>query len=204
MESTGQERRARHLERRRQAILEAAARVFARKGFDKATTREIAQEAEISEGTIYNYFASKQKLLEALVGVVQGEFTAIVSALPLSIDPRENLMLAMERVLGVIAQHATMIRGLVAALWDQSRGLECYLIPGAQDLILVVEQYLQAGISAGRLRPCDIHAVARMLMGMVVFIALPHLRGLEPAPSATERRRQAELLTTVFLYGLRV
>ena len=66
MGSTGEERRARRAKERRQGILEAAARVFARKGFEKATTREIAQEADVSEGTIYNYFASKTRRFQRI------------------------------------------------------------------------------------------------------------------------------------------
>jgi AcrR family transcriptional regulator len=48
-------------------ILNAAAMVFNEKGFDRATTREIAREAAISEGTIYNYFPAKRDLLLSLV-----------------------------------------------------------------------------------------------------------------------------------------
>lgn len=53
-----------HLNATRQnQILEAAAKVFARKGFHPTTTKDIAKEAGIAEGTIYNYFPSKTALL---------------------------------------------------------------------------------------------------------------------------------------------
>ena len=48
---------------RRNQILDAAARVFAEKGFHLATTKDIAKQAGISEGTIYNYFDNKMALL---------------------------------------------------------------------------------------------------------------------------------------------
>ena len=50
-------------ETRRTQILEAAARVFARRGFDRATIQDIARAAKLSEGSIYNYFRSKEELL---------------------------------------------------------------------------------------------------------------------------------------------
>src|SRR5438034_6569134 len=56
------------VDRRRAQILEAASRVFARKGFHRTTVREVAREAGIADGTIYLYFASKQELLLALLG----------------------------------------------------------------------------------------------------------------------------------------
>jgi len=51
----------------KELILQAAASVFNQKGFERTTTREIAKKAEISEGTIYNYFPTKRDLLLSLV-----------------------------------------------------------------------------------------------------------------------------------------
>jgi len=47
------------IEERRNQILDAAARLFARKRYRGATIREIAREAGAAEGSIYNYFDSK-------------------------------------------------------------------------------------------------------------------------------------------------
>ncbi len=58
------------VEERRRQILDAAAAVFARRGYHRARTREIADEAGVSEGTVYNYFKSKEDLLISLVGRV--------------------------------------------------------------------------------------------------------------------------------------
>ncbi|MBE9508961.1 MAG: helix-turn-helix transcriptional regulator, partial [Chloroflexi bacterium] len=59
--------RAQLIEARRAQILNAAATVFAEKGFHRATTREIARVADVSEGTIYNYFDSKEDLLVGII-----------------------------------------------------------------------------------------------------------------------------------------
>jgi AcrR family transcriptional regulator len=48
---------------RKNQILDAAAALFAEKGFHPTTTRDIAKQAGISEGTIYKYFDSKTALL---------------------------------------------------------------------------------------------------------------------------------------------
>ncbi len=201
--STSGERRARHAEERRQDILEAAASVFARKGFEKATTREIAQQAEVSEGTIYNYFASKQQLLTALASMVQEKVTAILPEPPSAGDDRANIIEAIEQVLTVIAEHVVVIRGLLTALWDQGYGFHGYLVPGVHRLVARVEDYLRVRVAAGALRACDVHTVARMVMGMVIYLAMPYVQGIEPIPSAEQRRNQAELLVSVLLDGLR-
>jgi AcrR family transcriptional regulator len=61
-----QERKEREKERRRQQIMVAAKRVFSEKGFTKATMEDIAQEAELSPGTLYLYFRNKEELYASL------------------------------------------------------------------------------------------------------------------------------------------
>lgn len=55
-------RRAENKERTRQAILQAALDLFSRKGFFGTTTREISDKAKIAEGTLFNYFRTKEDL----------------------------------------------------------------------------------------------------------------------------------------------
>ncbi|MCB2227796.1 MAG: TetR/AcrR family transcriptional regulator [Desulfarculaceae bacterium] len=50
-------------EARKEQILKAAERIFARKGYHDSTIAEIAKEAHVSEGSIYEYFDTKEKLL---------------------------------------------------------------------------------------------------------------------------------------------
>jgi len=60
------ERKVREKERRRQQIIVAAKRIFSAKGFNKSTMEDIAEEAEISPGTIYIYFKNKDELYASL------------------------------------------------------------------------------------------------------------------------------------------
>jgi AcrR family transcriptional regulator len=60
----------------RQRIVEAARQLFAAKGFDAATTRDIADAAGIATGTLFNYFATKEAVLAALVAEAANEASA--------------------------------------------------------------------------------------------------------------------------------
>jgi TetR/AcrR family fatty acid metabolism transcriptional regulator len=53
-------------EERRRVILDAAVRVFARKGYHTCRVGEIAEEAGVSHGLLYHYFASKEEVLETV------------------------------------------------------------------------------------------------------------------------------------------
>ncbi len=66
-------------EQTRQAIVEAALRLFRSGGYDKTTMRAIAGEADVSLGNAYYYFASKEHLIQAFYDQVQSEHTAAVA-----------------------------------------------------------------------------------------------------------------------------
>ena len=61
-----EERKAREKERRRNNIVDAAEKVIFAKGLDQATMEEIAEEAELSKGTLYLYFKNKNELYMAI------------------------------------------------------------------------------------------------------------------------------------------
>ena len=60
------ERKEREKERRRKQIIVAAKRVFSEKGYNRSTIEDIAQEAELSPGTLYLYFKNKEELFASL------------------------------------------------------------------------------------------------------------------------------------------
>jgi AcrR family transcriptional regulator len=52
---------------RRQAIVEAVKGVFAKKGFERTTSRDLAKAARVSEALLYKYFPTKQSLYQAML-----------------------------------------------------------------------------------------------------------------------------------------
>jgi len=71
-------------EERRDAIVHAALPLFAEAGFDRVTTREIAQAAGVSEALLYRHFPSKRALYEAIQDhcVVKAAQSERLKALP--------------------------------------------------------------------------------------------------------------------------
>jgi TetR/AcrR family fatty acid metabolism transcriptional regulator len=70
-------RAERQADRRRQ-ILEAAVKVFARKGFHASRVGDIAEEAGIAYGLVYHYFKSKEDVLETIFRTTWTEMLARV------------------------------------------------------------------------------------------------------------------------------
>lgn len=84
---------------RKQQILEAAVGCFARKGFHAATMPEICAAAELSPGTVYRYFRSKEELIEALVEADRAESLALIEAMARTPHLAHAIALAVDAAL---------------------------------------------------------------------------------------------------------
>jgi AcrR family transcriptional regulator len=70
-------------EDKRNAILDAATRVFAERGLTAAPTSEISKQAGIAEGTLFTYFKTKDDLINALYREIKSELAdAMMSGFP--------------------------------------------------------------------------------------------------------------------------
>lgn len=79
-------------DKRREQIMNAALKVFARRGFIGAKTNMIAKEAGLSEGLLYKYFSSKDEMFISLVQVaVEESKSALKSVYHFSGSPLEQL-----------------------------------------------------------------------------------------------------------------
>lgn len=76
---------------RREHILDAAERCFARSGFHRCTMHDICREAEISPGALYVYFASKEALIAGLAERDRSEFAERFSVLANAPDVMQAL-----------------------------------------------------------------------------------------------------------------
>ena len=69
-----------HLEARRRQIIGAAAECFIEKGFKKTSMRDICRAAQLSPGAVYNYFPSKDTIIEALAQASQEQNVEIIAS----------------------------------------------------------------------------------------------------------------------------
>ncbi len=99
---------------RRNQILDAASKVFAEKGFHRATTKQIASEAGAAEGTIYNYFDSKGDLLIGIMmRLSQVENISAELTQTLDEDARNFLLAIARHRVRLIEQNFETLRALL-------------------------------------------------------------------------------------------
>lgn len=85
-------------EERRERIINASLKEFARNGYDKASTNEIIREAEISKGALFSYFKSKKGLYLFLIDYVLG----IIQKIYEQVDWEETDLFKRLKAIGLI------------------------------------------------------------------------------------------------------
>jgi AcrR family transcriptional regulator len=84
---------------KRRLILDAAVRVFARKGFHTCRVGDIAEEAGVSHGLLYHYFSSKDELLETVFRETWDEVLAAIAAVEKSGEPAREQLRQVAKIL---------------------------------------------------------------------------------------------------------
>lgn len=195
-------RRQRRAAGRRRDILAAAVSVFRQKGYDRATTREIAATADVSEGTIYNYFRSKNELLMGIVSDIVPSLLGGAFYLDESGDVHTRFAAALERMLSFVNENRDMLNVLAGEAWRNEEILYGWLSSVGQELLTRLEQRLAALAANGALRQLDVGLAARMILFTALGIALPIIHGVWDVPNPAQRRELAENLADLLLHGL--
>ena len=89
--TTAQDRRLRHREEARQAILDAAQELLVEQGYESFSMRKLATRCGYAAPTIYHYFGDKPGLLDSLIDLRMREVSDEMRSVRLTVDPVENL-----------------------------------------------------------------------------------------------------------------
>jgi AcrR family transcriptional regulator len=165
------ERVRRRSETRRLEILRAAARVFRRRGVATAGMREIAEEADLSPGNLYYYFAGKDELLLfCQERTVDHLLEAVAAARGAPVSSAERLR--------------TVLRAHVHAMLDELEGATAHLevdaLPEPMRAPIIakrdryeraVRELVKEGVARHEFAPCDAALVTRAMLGAVNWTA---------------------------------
>jgi AcrR family transcriptional regulator len=86
-------------EEKRRRILDAAVRVFARRGFHASRVGDIAEEAGVAHGLLYHYFASKDEVLETVFRENWAELLARFEQVEASDEPADDKLRGIVKIL---------------------------------------------------------------------------------------------------------
>ncbi|MDI3329248.1 MAG: TetR/AcrR family transcriptional regulator [Micrococcus sp.] len=167
-------RRARSDARTRQ-LLEAAARLMERSGSHGVSMQAVADEAGVSVGLIYRYFANKQELVQ---GVILGVLDDMARLIPAAVEPEEDPVRRMVAAFSAYCQVVDDNREAVLLTYRESNTLDEEGRRLIKDLEVKTAQPLgdaiQEALDQGLLVPLDARVLAYDLLLIAHSWALKH------------------------------
>jgi AcrR family transcriptional regulator len=191
-------------EARRTQILMGAAQVFSEKGFHKATTKEIAKAAGVSEGTIYNYFTTKRDLLVAMVDLLAIQSLKDLIPADPSGDPRELFTAIMRNRYQLAAERGHLIIPILAEIFTDAEMREALYQQIVIPLAARLEGFIQYHIEAGHFRPIDPLVATRSFVSILLVNFALKLSSLDPRYNDISIDELIEEMVTLFLQGLQI
>jgi AcrR family transcriptional regulator len=189
------------MEARRNQILDAAASIFAEKGFHPATTKEIASAAGVSEGTIYNYFANKADLLIGIMTRLSGlEHLGQELTVALQSDVPDFLIVFFRHRMGLIQQNDEMIQAIMPEMLVNPALRARFYQQFVEPITMLLEQYIQARTELGHIRPLNVPLSVRVMQSMFVGLLILRMLGDEPLRSGWDDL--PEVAATLIFDGL--
>ena len=192
---------------KREHILEAAIRVFARRGYHGARVSDIAAEAGIAYGLVYHYFKTKEEILRTIFEERWNAFLHVVERIAEGPEPAARKLHALAGlILYAYRRRPDWVKVLVFEIQRSSRFSEPEQIRAVGRLFQSVARVIRAGQDAGELR-ADIDAQLACLAfigaleTMITSQVLGHTR-LPDGPEASDDRSVAAVVE-LFLGGLR-
>ncbi len=153
-------------------IRDAAIRVFARKGYHATRAEEIAEEAGIAVGTIYNYFESKAQIL---LSIFEWEFEEEVgfyeSLAKRGMSVQERFREILRAHFARLAESRDLAVVLVRERYNGSGEIGEAMAKMQRKMLDRIEKLLQDGIHEGWLRACNVRMVAPALFAVVQSIS---------------------------------
>lgn len=196
-------RRQRRIERRQQEILDAAARIFAEKGYRDATTKEIAESVDIAEGTLYHYYRGKGEILVAILQEIAKDVQQIMQQAD-HMESRQDLVDLVADAYRVLVSRLAFSRTLFVEAWMDDGVLQNVLFEQLQHLNQDIQGFISRRIAQGVFRSVDPELTASMLISLCIVPVIPVMRGVRPAPSVRECRVLAQSVIDLVFDGLYV
>ena len=175
---------------RRRAAVAAATELFAQRGFHATAMADIARAAGVSLKTLYDSFASKEELFEAVLADVAERFAGLMEPPAPADDPVAWLLDFVDRLVGLLADNSSALclysrgaDGIPEAL--RSKGVNPFtgFMVRLAEMLAAVIRDVHHGAGAGRVDP---DVLARAILNLVIAEARNRLAVGRPVRGAGE------------------
>jgi len=189
----------REKEARKDLIINAAERVFATKPVDKATMREIADEAGMATSSIYRFFPNQEAILIAAAVRTQGKFNEILDRFFDEKRPEASLKKVFDIYIDFICENDTYFRMMTILMSQGNLNFESSkaLVEVMNESLLKLDRILKLMKFTDNPRPLSRYVYASMIGISVSYNKLP---GINPESRIKHMKSLADLLFDMILH----
>jgi AcrR family transcriptional regulator len=186
----------------RTKILQAALQLFAKRGYDGTTTKDLAKSAGVAEGTLFRHFASKKAIL---IEVTTAGWVDILTDLLTELSEMgsykaiSNVM--RRRMLNMRKNSDLMRVCFVEAQYhpELQESIQAEVIDKMTD---VAEAFFETAMSKGIYRQMNPKIVAKVFLGIFAIAGFSEETIMNPSASPKEMQEMAEGISDIFLRGV--
>jgi AcrR family transcriptional regulator len=169
----------------RGALIDAARRLFAERGYAEVGTEEIVRAAGVTRGALYHHFDGKRDLLRAVYEQLEAEIAQEIAA---AATPGASVMdtlsagaaMFLDHCLEPEVQRIVLLDAPAVLGWEEWREI------GARYGLGLIEALLSAGMDSGELRRQPIAPLSHALLGALDEIAMLVARAEDPKRARAE------------------
>lgn len=194
----------------RQRILDAAAEVFAERGFGGAGVDAIARRAGVNKAMLYYHVGDKAALFGEVVRANVGRIRqAVTAALAESDDPRERLRAIPRAFARAVRQRPFLPQLMLREIAAGGPNLPPEAVEQIAEIMGMTKTVLNEGVSAGAFRRVDPFITHLMLIGSSMFMAnalrmrqrFEHVLSI-PAEATADLEAMADQIADIALEGI--
>ncbi|MDD2401233.1 MAG: TetR/AcrR family transcriptional regulator [Clostridia bacterium] len=185
---------------KRDSIMDAGLKIFSEKGFHMAKIEEIAHEAGVGKGTVYEYFESKEQLFKIIVTEGIDEFNVKVDKqIKKEKTTRGKLMAIMKQNIQVLQHFRPFARSAMMDVTLFDVPFRTCLMKIHQKRICVLTEIIEEGIRGKEIKNINSSLFAKLFYGGVGMLNNPHEEiNLQPE----EIENIVEKAVDYYLYGV--
>jgi AcrR family transcriptional regulator len=166
------ESRAEQGERTRERIIDAAARLFVRKGYAATSIADLASAVEMTKGALYHHFDGKEAIFSAVLETIRATWSRTVAKETLvarnARDRLGALLDSQARFLQANESFCILLSGLMTELEESQPELHAALQKVYGELVRFIEQIVRKGQEAGEIRSdLDARLTALSIVGTI-------------------------------------
>ncbi len=191
-------------EERKNQIVEAAIKIFSKKGFQGAKTKEIANAACISEAMIFRHFKNKDDLYKSIIKTIRKSPSEEIAALQSqSNNISEVLKKIILKFLEEMEKNPSLIRLMLYSSLEESRFAFNYVEENLVGTMAAFTSILKKGIERGEFRDVNPELAAQSFSSMIGGYCISQYVFKQTKIKTFDRKEVAETYVDIFLNGLK-